>query len=332
MDDIVQSRKARMKLWTSSNEKMSEIKTNRLETETPHFGNRRFSECVTPTLAITPSLRRASVQPTIISPSNLQASTNTTTATPRTKVSGLLGSRPDLNTIFNSLTSSAMEINKCEDSKNQKNTSQATPSINTNFLDPNAGRSTRSNSFDIAILNSAKQMVAGAQDNSATVLTGWFAKRHEPMERKKSVRSKSTAVALSKEMLERLQAKDVLRESKPKLKPRSKQKTWSEQTKEAIVDATSIGSAIQGFLNKNTPTMPTSGSTTSHTAPASAKSSGRGAIPKQDYRSSSRKSRTQQATNAVRNTLNWFGKSSETNSKSSCDTSLCSTLKDLFVK
>lgn len=170
--------------------------------------------------------------------------------------------------------------------------------------------------------------MSDAQDNSSAALSGWFANRHEPMAQKKSIRSKSTAMALSKDVLEKLQAKDVLRESKPKLKPRSKQKSWTDHTKGTIVDATVIGSAIEGFLRKNSASGPSGNNAPGASSSTSSKAPTRGAVPKD-----SRRSRTQaQAANAVRSTLNWFGKGDEDDSKDTCDASLCSTLKDLFVK
>uniref|UniRef100_A0A1B0A5B8 Uncharacterized protein n=1 Tax=Glossina pallidipes TaxID=7398 RepID=A0A1B0A5B8_GLOPL len=342
MDDIVQSRKARMKLWTTSSEKVCEVETlNEVgqSGNTPQrYTNRRFSECVGPQPMISPNMRRASEHPAIISPSIIQSHSNRSSVKDKKNTGWNFGSRPDISSIFNTLTSSAMEINKYDDAqgsvssstktKTNLNASQAASSNSSNLLDPNVGRSTRSNSFDVSILNNAKQMVSDVQENSSVAWSDWFAKRHEPMARKKSVRSKSTAMALSKEMMERLQSKDVLRESKPKLKPRSKQKSWTEQTKEAIVDATALGSAIEGFLRKNSTSGPSS---SSGTATTTSKGSGKGAVPK-DHGPSRRNRPQQQATNAVRSTLNWFSKTNEDDSKDSCDASLCSTLKDLFVK
>jgi len=219
------------------------------------------------------------------------------------------------------------------------------------LLDPNAGRSTRSNSFDVSLLNNAKQLVSDVQDNGSATLTGWFAKRHTPLARKKSVRSKSSAVALSKDVLERLQKKDPLGgdSGKPKLKPRSKQKTWAESTK-ATVDATILGTAIEGFLRKssNASMGGSSMGGPGSSGGASTSAAARGATPKAAKESGSasgspahgaRRSRASagssaqsQAGRAVRSTLNWFGKADEDDSKDTCDASLCATLKDLFVK
>ncbi|XP_073828479.1 kairos [Musca autumnalis] len=345
MDDIVQSRKARMKLWTTSSEKVCEVETlNEVGGTTPQrYTNRRYSESVSaqPTPSPTPSYRRPSEHPAVMSPCITQPTSNRS-STRRKKSTGFLGGRTDIGSIFSNLTSSAIEIHKCEDkptpppsssATKTKTTLQAPSHSSSNLLDPNAGRSTRSNSFDVSILNNAKQLVSDAQDNSSAALSGWFANRHEPMARKKSIRSKSTAMALSKDVLEKLQAKDVLRESKPKLVPRSKQKSWTDHTKGTIVDATVIGSAIEGFLRKNSASGPSggSGSSAAATSSSSSKTSKSGAVPKDN--GSSRRSRTQaQAANAVRSTLNWFGKGDEDDTKDTCDASLCSTLKDLFVK
>ncbi|XP_049310486.1 uncharacterized protein LOC105223632 [Bactrocera dorsalis] len=352
MDDIVQSRKARMKLWNTSSEKVCEVQTlDEVGGGTPQrYTNRRYSECVSGGTSPAPNMRRASEHPAIISPCILQPGSNRS-STKRKKSGGLLST-----SIFSALTSSAIEINKCEDTiptvvlpsstsasstgataKTKPTTSggltatggaAATSSSSSNLLDPNAGRSTRSNSFDVSILNNAKQLVSNAQDNSSAALSGWFEKRHQPMARKKSIRSKSTAMALSEDMLKRLQAKDVLRESKPKLVPRSKQKSWADTTKGTIVDATVIGSAIEGFLRKGSVSGP-SGSSGSSPKTSNTKSSG---LLSKDSGKRSGRSAQSQATNAVRSTLNWFGKADEDDSKDTCEASLCSTLKDLFVK
>ncbi|XP_017074283.1 pneumococcal serine-rich repeat protein isoform X1 [Drosophila eugracilis] len=396
MDDIyLQSRKARLKLWTSSNEKVCEVQTvDEAGTGQPgrRFTNRRYSECPQPGLAST--FRRASELP---QPQQQQQPQGSTRASTRRKKSGsgtgLLGSRSDIAGIFSSLTSSAMDMHRPEPegrdgSSSASSSATATassPFLSQTFqaaargratsatptptaqaaggggaaggagssagcsgglLDPNAGRSTRSNSFDVSLLNNAKQLVSDVQDNGSATLTGWFAKRHTPLARKKSVRSKSSAVALSKDVLERLQKKDPLGgdSGKPKLKPRSKQKTWAESTK-ATVDATILGTAIEGFLRKSSnASMGGSGSS----GGASTSAAARGATPKagkdsgsasgspahgaRRSRASASSSAQSQAGRAVRSTLNWFGKADEDDSKDTCDASLCATLKDLFVK
>ncbi|KAH8343508.1 hypothetical protein KR059_011776, partial [Drosophila kikkawai] len=411
MDDIyLQSRKARLKLWTSSNEKVCEVQTvDEAGTGQPgrRFTNRRYSECPQPGLAS--SFRRASEfpQPGQQQQQPQQTPSQNRASTRRKKSgsgSGLLGSRTDIAGIFSSLTSSAMDMHRPEPEGRDNNSSSAsssatatasspflsqtfqaaargratsatpTPTNNVSqcgatggggsgfgttggLLDPNAGRSTRSNSFDVSLLNNAKQLVSDAQDNGSAALSGWFAKRHQPMARKKSVRSKSSAVALSKDVLERLQKKDPLGgdSGKPKLKPRAKQKSWADATKANIVDATILGTAIEGFLRKSSNASMagtgTSGSSGSGGggASTSAAAAARGATPKggkdtgsasgspahgarRNRASNAGSSAQSQAGRAVRSTLNWFGKADEDDSKDTCDASLCATLKDLFVK
>lgn len=406
MDDIyLQSRKARLKLWTSSNEKVCEVQTvDEAGAGAPgrRYTNRRFSECPQPGAVAggVSAFRRASEHPQGHPPSVSPQPPPSTRASTRRKKSGsgmgLLGSRTDIAGIFSSLTGSgagygsgsAIDAHRPDPDGGSSSSSAATgnsassPFLSNTFqqaargrttsatptpsggqtsnllLDPNAGRSTRSNSFDVSILNNAKQLVSDAQDNSSAAISGWFGGKRQttPVARKKSVRSKSTAVALSKEMIERLQKKDPLGgdSGKPKLKPRSKQKkSWADTTKANIVDATMLGTAIEGFLRKSSNAgMPGGGSSSSSGGGAStstgirsggASGIGKGAIPKDSggsgsssgarrTRQSAASSAQSQAGRAMRSTLSWFSKGDEDDSKDTCDASLCSALKDLFVK
>ncbi|EDW65295.2 uncharacterized protein kairos [Drosophila virilis] len=397
MDDIyLQSRKARLKLWTSSNEKVCEVQTvDEVGAGAPgrRYTNRRYSECPQPGVGGISTLRRGSEHPQPQPPS-VSPQPPSARASMRRKKSGsglgLLGSRTDIAGIFSSITgsgsSSIIDTHRPDPDGGSSSSSGATgnsatsPFLSNTFqqaargrttsatptpsggqssgllLDPNAGRSTRSNSFDVSILNNAKQLVTEAQDNSSAAISGWFGNKRTPLARKKSMRSKSSAVALSKDMLERLQKKDPLAgdSGKPKLKPRSKQKkSWADATKANIVDATMLGSAIEGFLRKSSNASMGGGTSaagastsTSGSRSGNASGSGKGAIPKDSGASSSSASsggarRTRQsaassaqsqAGRAMRSTLNWFSKGDEDDSKDTCDASLCATLKDLFVK
>lgn len=135
---------------------------------------------------------------------------------------------------------------------------------------------------------------ASATDKSGvSSLSGWFEKRHQPMARKKSLRNTANlTVSFSKEVIDRFKDK----EEKPK-KSKSKLR-WDN--KSSFVDPHIIGNAIEGFLRK----------------------SARTAVGARYKRSAS----------AATKPSSWFGKSDEDDSKDSCDSSLCSTLKDLFVK
>ncbi|KAH8292937.1 hypothetical protein KR044_009661, partial [Drosophila immigrans] len=409
MDDIyLQSRKARLKLWTSSNEKVCEVQTvDEAGAGAPgrRYTNRRYSECPQPGGVGASAFRRASEHPHPNPPSISPQPPPSARASTRRKKSGsglgLLGSRTDIAGIFSSLTgvgtttaethrpdpdgssSSSAATGNSASSPFLSNTFQqaargrttsATPTPSGSgqssnmLLDPNAGRSTRSNSFDVSILNNAKQLVTEAQDNSSAAISGWFGKRQTPqtpVARKKSVRSKSSAMALSKDMLERLQKKDPLGgdSGKPKLKPRSKQKkSWADTTKANIVDATILGTAIEGFLRKSSNASMAGGISSSSSGGGASTSTGirsgaaggsgaKGAIPKDSgasgsgsssaggssgarvrSRQSAAGSAQSQAGRAMRSTLNWFSKGDEDDSKDTCDASLCATLKDLFVK
>lgn len=295
MDDIVQSRKARMKLWTTSSEKVCEVQTvdEAGASTSQRYTNRRFSDFIGNALPTIPSHRRASEHPAIVSPCLPGPS-----GSHKRKKSGFLstGGKSELGVVLSNLTSSAIEINKCDESTPVKTKTSSTYGAT---LDPNVGRSTRSNSFDVSLLQNAKQFISDTEDKGAAALSGWFTKRHQPMAKKKSIRSKSTAMAVSKDMLERLQNRETEKNRKV---PRSK------QNKNSLVDPHVIGSAIEGFLKKSASTI---------------SSSNKGAIPKDSRR---------KPAPTVRSSLNWFGKSDEDDSKDTCDSSLCSTLKDLFVK
>lgn len=408
MDDIyLQSRKARLKLWTSSNEKVCEVQmVDDAQSGAPgrRFTNRRYSECPQPGVfgSGMSIFRRASEHPQAQAqaqaPSVSPQPPPSARASTRRKKSGsglgLLGSRTDIAGIFSSLTGSgggsgggggSIEIHRADPDGGSSSSSAATgnsassPFLSNTFqqaargrttsatptpsggqtsnmlLDPNAGRSTRSNSFDVSILNNAKQLVTEAQDNSSAAISGWFGGKRQttPLPRKKSVRSKSSAMALSKDMIERLQKKDPLGgdSGKPKLKPRSKQKkSWADTTKANIVDATILGTAIEGFLRKSSnASMAGSGAGSSGGASTStglrsgAAGAGKGAVPKDSGSSSSssgtRRGRQSAASSAqshagraMRSTLSWFSKGDEDDSKDTCDASLCAALKDLFVK
>lgn len=300
MDDIVQARKARMKLWNTSSEKVCEVQTvDEAGASSPkRYTNRRYSDFVGSSLAPIPSNRRASEN--IVSPSV----SGNSMAQSFLKKSGIVVTKTDLMSLMSSLTSSATEINKVDDT---------TPTItitkqSSNTLAPEPigmTRSNRSNSFDVSILHNAKQMITNASsDKNAAALSGWFEKRHQPMSRKKSMKTTSATVSFSKDVLDRF--KDKEEKTKETKKPKSKLR-WDN--KGSFVDPHIIGNAIEGFLRKST-------------------SSSKGAVPKD---SKSKKS-SSSSSSAKSSSSFWFSKGEEDDSNDTCDSSLCSTLKDLFVK
>lgn len=316
MDDIVQARKARMKLWNTSSEKVCEVQTvDEAGTSTTpmRYSNRRYSDFVRTTLAPIPANRRTSESPATVysSPSTSSgAASATATAGPSktaqtfTKKAGIVVSNTDLMSLISSLALSATEINKVDDTPPPATPRIPKPSTSSpNTLAPEPvgmKRSNRSNSFDISILNNARQMVSSGSsmaDRNATALAGWFEKRHKPMSRRKSMRSGSTTVSFSKDVLDRFRDKEE--KGKEPKKPRSKLR-WDNRG--AFVDAHVIGNAIEGFLRKS----------------------------KNPLSSSSRQKKS--STPSKASPSYWFGKNDDGDSSDTCDSSFCSTLKDLFVK
>lgn len=367
MDDIVQARKARMKMWNTSSEKVCEVQTvDESGASSPRrYTNRRYSDFVGSTLAPIPSNRRASenfVSPAVaatvacVAASNeasngAAASTSTgggsSIAANFLKKSGIVVTKNDLMSLMSSLTSSANEIHRIDDedepvpeplqgfitkpgaTTSSAQTAGGTSSGNQLLPEPGMQRSNRSNSFDVSILHNAKQMIAGgaagsgaaatAAEKNAAALSGWFEKRHQPMSRKKSIRPTcATTVSFSKDVLDRFKDKEerTTKETKKKSKLR-----WDN--KGSFVDPHVIGNAIEGFLRKSSGRVRGSKESRAkkESAAAAAASGGNGASGSGGGAGGS----------ATRSSF-WFGKGDEDDSKDTCESSLCSTLKDLFVK
>lgn len=188
-------------------------------------------------------------------------------------------------------------------------------------------KTSRSNSFDGSVLNNAKQLLTAADEKTA-ILSGWFTKRHQPMATKKAQgsggasSSKAAAMAFSKDVLDRFKDNKEHKESGKKTSGRSGDGTSSGgklkwDCKSPAVDAHVIGNAIEGFLRRSSTT------------------SSKEATPKETSRlkkpgKGSPKGSSNGAGSSSRGI--WFGKGDEDDSKDTCDSSLCSTLKDLFVK
>uniref|UniRef100_A0A1B0CVJ2 Uncharacterized protein n=2 Tax=Lutzomyia longipalpis TaxID=7200 RepID=A0A1B0CVJ2_LUTLO len=302
MDDIVQARKARMRLWNTSSEKVCEVQTlEEGESASPmRYTNRRYSDFVGTQLPPIQSHRRASEMPCIVSPALSPAA-----ALGKRIKEGIVCTNTDLMTLLSSLSSSATEIHKCEDTPStpippsKKSTS---PEHRRSSM-----KSSRSNSFDVSVLNNCKQFIASA-DEKSSVLTGWFAKRHQPMATKKATKTSTPSVSFSKDVLDRFRDRDTKDTRKAK-DPKESGGRLKWDTKSSFVDAHMIGSAIEGFLRRGS---------------GSSSSSSKGAIPKESARS--------KKPSGSKSSSLWFSKTEEDDSKESCETSLCSTLKDLFVK
>ncbi|XP_034829979.1 uncharacterized protein kairos isoform X2 [Maniola hyperantus] len=152
MDDIVQARKVRMRLWNTSNEKVCEVQP--LDERSPSSGSvrytnrgRRHSDYMGGQLPPIPARRRASEMPP---PPPIP---------PRTGA-GVVCTDTDLKLMLNALTSSATEIDRC-----------GKPELKNRRL-----ADMRSSSFDASALRE-KLTESGAT---------WFARRHQTLATKKN--------------------------------------------------------------------------------------------------------------------------------------------------
>ncbi|CAG9795128.1 unnamed protein product [Diatraea saccharalis] len=144
MDDIVQARKVRMRLWNTSNERVCEVQP--LDERSPMSGSvrytnrgRRHSDYVGSPLPPIPARRRASEMPPPIPP--------------RTGA-GVICTDTDLHHMLNALTSSATEIDRCGKPDRTRRLSDM-----------------RSSSFDASTL----------RDKPPDSGTVWFTRRHQTL-------------------------------------------------------------------------------------------------------------------------------------------------------
>lgn len=239
----MQARKARMKLWNTSSEKVCEVQTlsdaGGASGSSTRYTNRRYSDFVASSLAPIPaaSLRRASENPVPFAPSAASAAKSPTQNF--FKRTGIIVTNSDFKSLLSSLTSSATEINKVESDTSPSRTKSTAVTPNTLAPDQGISRSNRSNSFDVSILHNAKQMMtgSGSDKSGAAALSGWFEKRHQPMARKKSLRNTANVtVSFSKEVFDRFKEKEKEKERKPKGRLR-----WDN--KSSFVDPHIIGNA-----------------------------------------------------------------------------------------
>ncbi|XP_053603960.1 uncharacterized protein LOC128671498 isoform X2 [Plodia interpunctella] len=148
MDDIVQARKVRMRLWNTSNERVCEVQP--LDERSPMSGSvrytnrgRRHSDFVGSPLPPIPARRRASEMPPPIPPRS---------------GAGVVCTDTDLHHMLNALTSSATEIDLC-----------GKPERTRRLADM------RSSSFDASTL----------RDKPTESGTTWFTRRHQTLATKK---------------------------------------------------------------------------------------------------------------------------------------------------
>lgn len=316
MDDIVQARKVRMKLWNTSNERVCEVQPMDDSGGVQRYTNpasRRFSDFVGTTLAPIPSSskRRASE---LQQPINKACSSSTAS---KLTAPGIICTNTDLISILSSLASSAMEINQCEQ---PVNTSESNKSM-TAEQRRNRLKTNRSNSFDISILHDTGNMNQ-IQNWKNPVPSNWFVKRHQPVQSSESNVKTTTTNNASCENIKIINEN----ENKSKKKKEESKVLWDERSG-SLVDAQILGSAIEVFLRRSgpetveTPTtsIPSISLPSSSTTTTSITS--KGAIPKVTQKNQGNKSKS-----------NWFSNKTDDDSTETCDSSICSTLKDLFVK
>lgn len=343
MDDIVQARKVRMKLWNTSNERVCEVQPMDDSGGVQRYTNpasRRFSDFVGTTLAPIPSSskRRASE---LQQPINKACSSSTAS---KLTAPGIICTNTDLISILSSLASSAMEINQCEQ---PSSTSESNKSM-TAEQRRNRLKTNRSNSFDISILHDT---INKNQNWKNQVPSSWFVKRHQPAQTTET----NVRISNSCEKIKIINEK----ENKSKKNKEESKVLWDERSG-SLVDAHILGSAIEVFLRRSGPettdtptttiqppiTTLTPPSTTiiqssSSQSPSTSSSSfstvttssattttstltstSKGAIPKI----------TQKNQGGIKSKSSWFSNKNDDDSTETCDSSICSTLKDLFVK
>ncbi|KAF7281748.1 hypothetical protein GWI33_004307 [Rhynchophorus ferrugineus] len=283
MDDIVQSRKVRMKVWNTSSEKLCEVQPlDEPSGSVQRYTNagRRYSDFVGTSLPpiISSSKRRASELPPIPTTSKIKP--------------GIVCTNTDLVSILSSLSTSATEIDQWE--KEVPNPQPKTARTQTND-DPQPASKSRSNSFDMSVLKETlTQSTSQDQTKQLPCLSNWFSKRHQPKAAaaEPAVKKPSFLENISKKIIEKEPGKVM----------------WDERSG-SLVDAQALGSAIEVFLRQSTPDFPSA----------------------KDVLSPGKTAKLTERVFGAANKMkaSWFSKGDEEHADT-CDTSLCSTLKDLF--
>ncbi|CAK9807323.1 hypothetical protein ANTPLA_LOCUS5327 [Anthophora plagiata] len=307
MDDIaeIKPRKVCLKMYKTPTEQVCEIQPLEGNSSTQRYTQyqkRRFSEMPPPSVSPTSSIRRrASEVPRVVSSSVSGAA-------------GIVCSNTDLISILSSLASSATEINRCgEETLSSREENKSSWSGKTVEQKRSRLKSFRSNSFDVSILHGAKSKLVGGLSSKAAASSimapsNWFAKRHQPMSKKQKPEDlitaslnfkfdKSKVVKAVKETLGRTSSSSDVRH-----------KVVWDDTSGTKVDAQVLGTAIEKILTAQRGSdAESSGST------------GKASVSPNKPRSSK--------------VANWFSSSNKDEEQNeSCEPSICSSLKDLFVK
>ncbi|XP_011867503.1 PREDICTED: uncharacterized protein LOC105561796 isoform X2 [Vollenhovia emeryi] len=261
---------------------------------------RRFSEFSASVAASTSALRRRASEMT---------RPHSEIEIPGMPTAGITCSNTDLISILSSLTSSATEINTCgtSDASGAKDEQKSSWSAKTAEQRRSRLKSSRSNSFDVSILHSTKCKTPTSSSKSAIgafmTPSTWFVKRHQPISKKSRYDEESAPMF----KLDKAQVVKTVKDTLAK-NVGTKHKVLWDDSSGTKVDAQVLGNAIEKIL------------TSTHRgsdAEASGSSSGKPSV-------SPNKSRASKV-------AGWFTSGNKEPEQPDCD-SICSTLKDLFVK
>jgi len=368
MDDIAEikaARKVRLKMWkTPSRERICEVQpldgtagtsasatryhqvspesSSRAEGSASNPISRRYSDFV-PTQPAQHPKRRASEQ---VPPS---ASSSSVASPKQSSSAGIVCSNTDLISILSSLSSSAQEINKDPEEKTPCSLQSSTKEKNSLQEVQKSGSSSstnadqkrsrlknlRSNSFDVSMLLGTGVKPKQETGRCSSVAASWIVKRHQP-KRSDPPKGQSPVMvnpAQDKQDAIVVQSSDASSKSpsesgQHKTSP-SKSSSPPDHTvvwdgkSGSVVDAQVLGSAIEVFLARRGSGNDSSGGTSPQSSKVSpTKNSGKAA--------------TGSAGAGPSSSSSWFSGNKDgeddAGASDSCDTSLCSTLKDLFVK
>jgi len=219
---------------------------------------------------------------------------------------GIVCTNSDLRTLL-SLTSSAQEINTA--GEEQKSTASKPDEEESSSQEKRIRmKDSRSSSFDMAILQDAEPGAAedSSSKGSKVSPTSWFAKRHQPMAKKEEAAAKPEAPKVT------FTAPDEPPPPPPPVKGRTKRSlscveaakklVW-DRPSGSVVDAHVLGSAIEDFLRRGGEPSGAAGGA----------EEAKGGEPKVEEKEGSCEPQTAPAA-------------------TSTGSSICSTLKDLFVK
>ncbi|XP_031849958.1 uncharacterized protein LOC116435020 [Nomia melanderi] len=292
MDNIaeIKPRKVRLVMYKTSTEQVCEVQ--------PLEGN-SSSQRYTQYQKTSPLQRRSSDIPRAMS-----SSVSGTT--------GIVCSNTDLISILSSLASSATEINRCGEDVSGSQEESKGWSGKTTEQKRNRLKSFRSNSFDVLILQEAKEKLAESSKVAASTLmapSNWFTKRHQPMSKKQKPES-SFATSLNFK-LDKPKVVKAVKETLGKTAAIGdlRHKVVWDDTSGTKVDAQVLGSAIEKIL----------------TAQKGSDSEASGSTGKPSVSPNKQK--------ASSKVTSWFsGNAKEQEQNESCEQSICSSLKDLFVK